>query len=173
MTYSIKATIRAFVAPRLKIRCHHRTWRRLVSELSRRGQRRHESGMFLLGINVGGEREVREAVFYDELDSHAYDTGICVLHGDAFAKLWAICREKKLTVVADAHTHQGTGIQSQADKENPMVARAGHIAIIVPHFGHWPIRATDLGIYEYCGQHEWINRSPTRSPGFFYTGVWG
>jgi hypothetical protein len=172
MSFSIKAIIRGFVAPRLRLRCRNRLWRQFVSELEHRGHRRHESGMFLLGIDADGEREVREAVFYDDLDPRAYDTGVCILHGDAFAKLWTICRDKKLTVVADAHTHGGMGCQSSSDKSNPMVARQGHIAIILPDFARWPIRSPDLGIYEYLGQHEWINRSPAKTPGYFYTGLW-
>lgn len=172
MSFSIRAIIRAFVAPRHKLRCPNWLWRRIVAELERRGHRRHESGVFLLGVEQGGQREVRDAVFYDDLDPAAYATGVCVLHGDAFAKLWAICREKKLTVVADAHTHGGAAFQSSSDKTNPMVARAGHIAIIIPDLARWPIRRGQLGIYEYRGQHDWIDRTRAKAPGYFYTGLW-
>ena len=172
MNFSIKAIIRAFVAPRHRLRCPNRMWRRVVAELERRGRHRHESGVFLLGVDHGKQREVRDVVFYDDLDPRAYDSGVCVLHGDAFAKLWAICREKKLTVVADAHTHGGAGFQSSSDKANPMIARTGHIAIIIPNLARWPIRASQLGIYEYCGQHDWIDRSPASRWGYFYTGLW-
>jgi hypothetical protein len=115
---------------------------------------------------------VKSAVYYDDLDANAYSTGVCVLHGDAFSELWARCRAECLTVVADVHTHPDTGFQSHADKTNPMVARAGHIAIIVPDFARWPIRESRMGIYEYQGQYEWINRSPDRARNFFYTGFW-
>lgn len=104
------------------------------------------------------------------LDPEAYATGVCVLHGNAFANLWARCRNKKMTVVADAHTHPGEAFQSTSDKANPMVARPGHIAIIIPYFAHPPIRSLQLHIYEYCGQHDWIDRSPAKAPGFFHTG---
>jgi hypothetical protein len=172
LSFSIKTAIRAFVAPKHRINCPSRTWRRIVGELERRGQQRHESGVFLLGFEYGGRREVTDAVFYDDLDPDAYASGVCILHGDAFAKLWALCREKKLTVVADVHTHPGAALQSFSDKTNPMVARSGHIAIIVPNYATWPIRADRLGIYEYRGQHEWIDRTHPRSRNFFYTGFW-
>jgi hypothetical protein len=172
MSFSIKAIIRAFAAPGHRLRCPNRMWRQIVGELERRGRRRHEAGAFLLGVERDGQREVREAVFYDDLDPQAYATGVCILHGDAFAKLWAICRAKKLTVVADAHTHPGAASQSSSDKANPMIARSGHIAIIIPEFARWPIRAGQLGIYEYCGQHDWIDRNPAKAPGYFYTGLW-
>ena len=172
MSFSIKATIRAWLAPEHGLSCSAEYWRRIVAELERRGGHRHEAGVFLLGIERNGRREVSDSIFYDELDPHAYDTGVCVLHGDAFAKLWALCREKKLTVVADVHTHGGIALQSHTDKTNPMVARSGHNAIIVPNFARWPIPADALGIYQYRGQHIWVDRGPPRSRDFFYTGYW-
>jgi proteasome lid subunit RPN8/RPN11 len=172
MNFSIKATIRAWLAPKHRLSCPSGYWQRIVTELYRRGRRRHEAGVFLLGIEHAGRREVTGSIFYDELDPQAYASGVCVLHGDAFAKLWAVCRGKGLTVVADVHTHPGPGFQSTSDKNNPMVATPGHIAIIVPNFARWPINSDQLGIYEYRGQHEWIDRSPARAPQFFYTGFW-
>lgn len=54
-----------------------------------------------------------------------------------------------------------------------MIARSGHIAIIIPNFAHQPIRTSELGIFEYRGEHEWIEHTSLKSPGFFYTGIWG
>ena len=64
----------------------------------------------------------------------AYASGVCILRGGAFAKLWSMCREKKLTVAADVHTHPAGAAQSSSDRTNPMISRDGHIAIIVPRF---------------------------------------
>lgn len=172
MNFSIKATIRAFVAPKHRLVCHKKLWDRILVELARRGGQKHESGVFLLGVNRGKYREVHEAVYYDDLDPEAYSSGVCILHGDAFAKLWAICRDKKMTVIADAHTHPTGAFQSSSDKANPMVARSGHIAIIIPNFAKAPVQLRQVRIYEYCGQHDWIDRSPLNAPGFFYTGLW-
>lgn len=172
MNFSIKATIRAWLAPKHRLSCRFDLWKRTVAELERRGNHEHEAGVFLLGLERGGRLEVIDGVYYDELDSNAYSTGVCVLHSGAFAKLWSICREKKLTVVADVHTHPGGARQSQSDRKNPMVARAGHIAIIVPDFATWPIPANALEIYEYCGQHEWHDRGGAKAQAYFYTGFW-
>ncbi len=30
----------------------------------------------------------------------------------------------------------------------------------------------EVGIYEYCGEHQWHDRSSRFSPGFFYAGLW-
>lgn len=172
MNFSIRTIIRALAAPEHRISCPRPLWRRVLKELDRRGERRHESGVFLLGRQAKGRLEVRDAVFYDDLDSRAYDTGACVLHGDAFAKLWRLCREQGLTVVADAHTHPGASIQSYADRTNPMVARGGHVAIIVPNMARPPVEHCALGVYEYCGEHEWTNRSGNNARRFFYVGLW-
>lgn len=172
MGFSLIATIRAFVAPDHKLRCSSRLWRGIVAELERRGESRHEAGAFLLGLNEGEQKEVHEAVYYDELDPRAYDSGVCVLHGDAFAQLWSLCRDKGLTVVADAHTHPAAAFQSASDRTNPMVAREGHIAIIVPNFARWPIRLGALGVYEYVGDHIWRDRGGLNARRYFYRGFW-
>jgi hypothetical protein len=172
MSFSIKAIIRAFVAPKHRLICSARMWRRILSELERRGEHSHESGVFLLGVECESTREILDAIYYDELDPGAYSSGVCMLHGDAFAKLWALCRRRNLTVVADAHTHPVEAFQSSSDKTNPMVAQVGHIAIIIPNFARPPVQARHLRIYEYCGQHDWTDRSPARAPGYFYTGIW-
>lgn len=172
MISSIKAAIRARVAPEHRISCPRRMWRRILRELHARGEDVHEAGVFLLGRERRGRLEVAEAVFYDDLDPTAYSTGVCVLQGSAFAKLWALCRERKLTVVADVHTHPGRAVQSESDRTNPMVARAGHVAIIVPNFATHAPPPADLGVYEYLGNHDWTDRTHPKTRNFFYTGFW-
>ncbi|WP_426129689.1 hypothetical protein [Pararhizobium sp. PWRC1-1] len=172
MTFSIKAIIRAFVAPRHRIRCSPERWNEILSELDRRGERRHEAGAFLLGTITGEKRNVVDVIYYDDLDASAYESGVCILYGDAFSRLWAICRTRRLTVVADIHTHPGGARQSWSDKTNPMVARAGHVALIVPNFSQAPINMSELGIYQYRGDHQWTDNSGGHRAQFFYTGMW-
>ena len=173
MGFSLTATIRAFVAPDHLLSCASWRWRRILTELDRRGRRRHEAGAFLLGSERDGRRRVTAAVYYDELDPCAYDSGVCILNGDAFGKLWGICREQGLTVIGDVHTHPGAAFQSTSDRMNPMVARAGHIAVIVPDFAKSPVDAVRVGIYEYQGDHQWLDRGREHAPKHFYTGMWG
>jgi proteasome lid subunit RPN8/RPN11 len=171
MIFSIKTTIRAFAAPDHQLNCPMALWNRAMAELHRRGRRRHESGAFLLGRERNGRREAIDIVFYDELDAAAYASGVCILKADAFSKLWAICRDRRLTVVADIHTHPGAAVQSEADRKNPMVARAGHIAIIVPDFAAAPVPYERLGIYEYQGEHRWADKGHAHRR-YLYTGFW-
>jgi proteasome lid subunit RPN8/RPN11 len=172
MISSIKTIIRAFAAPEHRLNCPTLLWARTMAELHRRTQRRHESGAFLLGHDHGGRRAAVDVVYYDDLDPAAYASGVCILRADAFAKLWSMCRARKLAVVADIHTHPGTAFQSESDRTNPMVALPGHIAIIVPDFAAPPVRYEDLGIYEYQGEHRWAERNHRRCRRFVYTGFW-
>src|SRR5690242_19488927 len=90
MIFSIRTTIRAFAAPDHRISCPRKLWNAILQQLDRRGEQSHEAGSFLLGVENGVRLEVKTAVFYDDLDPRAYDTGVCVLHGGAFAKLGAL-----------------------------------------------------------------------------------
>jgi proteasome lid subunit RPN8/RPN11 len=147
-------------------------WSGCMAELRRRGHGRHESGCFVLGTVEGIRRRASRFVYYDDLDPRAYASGVCILDGDAFPKLWQICRADGLSVVADIHTHGGEAYQSQADRRNPMIARQGHLAVIVPRFAKEPIWRHQLGFFCYEGDHRWIDLSGWRARSFLKTG-WG
>ena len=132
-------------------------WLGCMAELKRRGRGRHESGCFVLGTVSGRRKYATRCVYYDELDPEAYASGVCILDGGAFPKLWETCRAEKLTVLADVHTHPGEPHQSESDRQNPMIARAGHIAIIVPRFADGSIWRHRLGVYRYEGDHKWAD----------------
>ncbi|MBD2156760.1 hypothetical protein [Leptolyngbya sp. FACHB-16] len=137
-------------------------WNGLLSELYTRTEEVHESGAFLLGLVIDGHRQVKQIVYYDDLDLDAYQTGIVTLHSDSFGKLWDLCRNKELSVVADIHVHGMSARQSLADRENPMIARKGHLALIVPWFAKPPVLVESLGFYQYQGDHKWRNLSGRR-----------
>jgi hypothetical protein len=130
-------------------------WAEITGELHRRTEGCHESGAFLLGLKTGNDRTVTSVVYYDEIDPCAYETGICILHADAFSRLWEICDDRNVSVVADVHVHGGGAGQSRSDRENPMIARPGHIAIILPRMARGPVRRWSIGLYEYLGEHQW------------------
>lgn len=143
--------------PRINI--NRSLWKHVTSELCDRGRGRHETGCFLLGTVNVSVRTAIECVFYDELDSNAYTTGVCVLDGDAFSRLWDICRQKKRSVIADVHTHPGLAYQSESDRTNPMIARNGHVGIILPRFAFGWMWRHRIGLYQYKGDHRWVNLS--------------
>lgn len=54
----------------------------------------------------------------------------------------------QVRVIADIHLHTGSGVrQSHTDAAHPMVARAGHLALIAPQFGRGVTRVDQLGAH--------------------------
>jgi proteasome lid subunit RPN8/RPN11 len=134
-----------------------RLWDELIAELAERGRGERESGAFLLGQRHanGRARRILGAVYYDELDERSLTGGIS-FDGAAYGRLWDACAEKGLGVVADVHTHPGPWVaQSSIDRAHPMIAQAGHIALIVPDFARRPAVARKVGVHEYLGDGRW------------------
>jgi proteasome lid subunit RPN8/RPN11 len=173
MTFSIRTTIRELVAPKHRLSCSFTLWRIGLLELGRRGGMRRESGAFLLGMRDGDRRRITDFVFYDDLDPQCLDTGIVVFDGTGYGPLWQLCRERGRVVVADVHTHGGQARQSPDDRDHPMIARRGHVALIVPGFAQQTVGMSELGIYEYLGDHRWKDYSGRTASAFFYIGRWG
>jgi proteasome lid subunit RPN8/RPN11 len=173
MTFSIRRIIRVCVAPEHELACSHKLWLALMKTLVERGQGRRESGAFLLGRVEGRRRRIEVIVPYDDLDGGCLDTGIVIFDGAGYGPLWTLCRETGLSVVADVHTHGEAPFQSEADRTNPMIARPGHIAIIVPNFACGHVVPGNIGLYRYCGKHRWDDLSFVQAARRLYVGVWG
>ena len=145
-------------------------WTELLRELHHRTEGQHESGAFLLGHADGPGRRVSDTVFYDDLDPDAYRTGIVVMHAWSFGPLWDRCRSSGLSVVADIHVHPRAAFQSWADRKNPMIATAGHLALIVPDFARPPVLPEKLGFFEYRGSHRWRSLGGSKISRFLWIG---
>ena len=133
------------------------SWGHLLHELEQRGEGARESGAFLLGHARGRMRPARvlRAVYYDDLDKRSLTGGIS-FSGSAYGRLWDRCAEEGLAVVADVHTHPGRTVgQSSVDREHPMLAKPGHVALIVPNFAQTSVSARDVGVHEYLGDGQW------------------
>lgn len=150
-----------------RLTCSTVVWQAGAAELRRRTlDGRRESGAFLLGVDDGKTRRIQEFVFYDDLDPNALATGIVHFDGRKFAKLWDICRARGFGVVADVHVHPGGFAQSESDRNEPAMPRAGHLAIIIPHFAMREVNPGGIGLYEYLGNKRWITRTEQGSDFF-------
>lgn len=130
-------------------------WPALMADLFRRGRAFRESGAFLLGkTNLTG-KVVYEWLPYDELDPASLNFEDVRLGTNAFSKLWAECDVRGLQVVADVHTHPRGPRQSRSDRANPMIALAGHVALIVPNFAQGVVQPSDLSVNVYLGGGAW------------------
>ena len=161
---------RTAFGPRPELLCDGSIWNAGTAELAKRAGGRRESGAFLLGSKTP-HRQIREFVFYDDVDPDALKTGIVLIDGRRLGKLWDHCRRTSQSVIADIHLHPGGYQQSASDQANPIIAEVGHIAIILPSFGQRGTQPGEIGIYEYVGSRTWKDRSRDRfSP--FHIGWW-
>lgn len=172
MSFCIAETTRRLLAPRHELSCSWHLWRRLCRRLRERGRNEtRESGAFLLGHQTGDRARIVDFALYDDLDPASLDTGIVRFDGRHFGKLWALCEEKRLMVVADVHVHPGGVGQSASDRAYPMIAVAGHIALILPRFARPPLPRRKIGMYRYLGRKRWQVVPPMERRGFFHIGL--
>jgi proteasome lid subunit RPN8/RPN11 len=149
-------------------------WTQLIFKLRQRGAGKAESGAFLLGRQGGTSARVTKYVCYDKLDPHAYQSGAITFHAAGYAALWQFCREKKLQLLADVHTHPGKDVrQSLIDQRNPMIPVPGHTAIIIPNFGQTPWWSLGtMGVYEYLGDFRWRTYRTFEKPRRISLTIW-
>lgn len=135
----------------------HGVWPALMKDLRQRGGGRRESGAFLLGHVDETSKVVLEWLPYDELDPKSLSYAYVRLESSAFSRLWAICFNRKLEVVADVHTHPMGPRQSLSDRSNPMISTVGHMALIVPRFAGGNVAPSDLSVNVYLGGRRWAS----------------
>jgi hypothetical protein len=131
-------------------------WFFLVYGLRKRGQKKRESGAFLIAKN--GSTKVTKIVFYDELDPNVFNSGIIDFNGLGHIKLNSILESEKAEVVADIHTHPfGCSTrQSDSDKKHPMSRIKGHTAFIAPNYAtDIFLLPRDCSAYKYEGSFQW------------------
>lgn len=141
---------------RLVIR--RRLWDELLTQLDVRGLHgQREAGAFLLAPNDGDGHQVARVVYLDDLDPDCLVGGIH-FHGSGYSKLWTLCEQEALQVVADVHTHPAGWVsQSEIDRANPMIALRGHLALILPDSATRKIEPPEVGVHEYRGDDGWLS----------------
>ena len=131
-------------------------WQEIMAELARRGLGgKRESGAFLLANLSGNENWIARVAYYDDLDPDCLK-GHIHFRGLGYSKLWDFCEAENLRVIADVHTHPNSWVgQSCTDQRHPMIARRGHIALIVPAYATRPVSSLEVGVHIYQGDDGW------------------
>lgn len=131
-----------------------RIWSSLLEELALRGEGRRESGAFLLSTQ-SKKSLVTDYLLYDDLDPDCL-TGAIDFGSIGYHRLSVHCRDRKLRVVADVHSHPGSATrQSHIDQRHPMISREGHLALILPNFAQGLIRKDHVGLHRFHSSGEW------------------
>lgn len=172
MSYLILTTIRRLLFPRHELSCSWILWQRLVRALRERGRSAtRESGAFLLGTRDAGHSRISDFVLYDDLDPHCLDTGIVRFDGRYYGALWETIERTKRSVIADVHVHPDEAFQSDSDRRNPMIAQAGHISLILPHYAKSPASHSHARAYVFEEHDRWRTISPEKTRVFFHVGL--
>ena len=154
-TLAFRRIRRKLFGRRARLRFDKHRWEQMIDELHQRGERRRESGAFLLALRGDTSGYVSKIVYLDDLDPNCLVGGIH-FDGKAYSKLWSICDDESLQVIADIHTHPQDWVeQSKTDRANPMVSRNGHLGLIAPNFASGNISPADLGVHEYRSEAGW------------------
>ena len=172
MSYFTAETIRRLLSPNHELSCSWFLWRRIVRKLRTYcTENRSESGAFLLGRTVESSSQILDFVLYDDLDPNSLESGIVRFDGSYYGTLWEICHSREMKVVADIHVHLFDSNQSDSDRAYPMISKAGHLALILPHFARGRQPRHDIGIYRYLGSKQWQTIAPNSRRSFFYIGI--
>lgn len=135
-------------------------WLELTGHLNRASAGSQESGAFLLGsIDDAGGRNAASFVPYDQLDVAALHEQAVRVRTAAFSRLYDICGQRGQRVIADIHAHPRSAWPSGIDKANPMMAVAGHMALIVPNYASLPVRLELMTVNIYLGPGQWFTAS--------------
>lgn len=134
---------------RVTMKEHH--FLTMMRQLARQSENRREAGAFLLGPTTksgsDGTRVVTAVAYYCDLDEDCLTGGI-TFHAVGYTRLNQLCRELGSCVLADIHLHPGRyTLQSTTDAAHPMVARAGHLALIAPDYGAHVSKSRQLGAH--------------------------
>lgn len=159
MRLSIQALLAWLLPERAALYCRSSVWLTGCAELKRRTRGIQESGAFLLGHKRGARREIAQFLFYDDIDETCFVNGIVEFDGRKLGRVWKYCRENSMKVVADVHVHPRGYGQSPSDQHNPIIAEAGHFALILPHYASAQVLPGHIGIYEYLGNRRWRDHS--------------
>jgi hypothetical protein len=134
-----------------------RLWANAIRDLRKRGAGVRESGVFLLGALDSPHPRVTSYLCYDDADPDAYQFGAIAFHASGCVALWKHCREHKVRLLIDVHTHPSSNVrQSHIDVRHPTLPIVGHTAMIVPNYADGPWWSLNtVGVYEYLGGFHW------------------
>lgn len=131
-------------------------WQATWAGLRERGGGVREAACVWLGTRSGTVEHAFDVVYLDDLPG---TTARRVQHRtsrEGVDMLLACARDRKMSLVADIHTHPGRRVDlSEIDQAHPIEFRVGLLALVLPHFATTEPDITTIGLHEYAGDGRW------------------
>lgn len=131
-------------------------WQRTWMKLRSHGDGQREAACVWAGVRSEHEERVTEVIFLDDLSGVEAFPLQHKTTRKATAALFAQLRDKKLSIIADVHTHPGDWVDlSWIDKAHPIEYRPGLTAIVLPNYATTEPSLETIGIHSYLGDGQW------------------
>ncbi len=131
-------------------------WQRTWLGLRARGDGQREAACVWAGESSDREERVSEVIFLDDLPGVE---SFALQHRTtrtATAVLFEQLREKRLSIVADLHTHPEEWVDlSWVDKAHPIEYRPGLTALVLPGYATGAPSLDETGVHIYLGDGQW------------------
>lgn len=141
-------------------------WRRTWTRLRAHGDGQREAACIWAGDSSDHEERVTDVIFLDDLPGVE---AFALQHRTtrkATGALFAMLHDKKLSIIADVHTHPQDWVDlSWIDKAHPIEYRPGLTAIVLPNYAVGVPSLETVGIHIYLGDGQWrqLDREQAKS----------
>jgi proteasome lid subunit RPN8/RPN11 len=127
----------------------------IQAHLRRVGRDGYEGLGLLVGRQDGERFEVTQAVIPAQRHRRTSD-GVCVIvEGPELHRLNVWLYRKKLTLVAQIHSHPGRAYHSDTDDAYAVATTVGCLSLVVPDFARRPFELRDVASYRLDAKARW------------------
>lgn len=131
-------------------------WTRTWTRLRAHGDGQREAACIWAGDSSDHEERVTDVIFLDDLPGVE---AFALQHRTtrkATEALFTQLRDKKLSIIADVHTHPADWVElSWIDRAHPIEYRPGLTAIVLPHYATSSPNLETIGVHVYLGDGQW------------------
>jgi hypothetical protein len=119
------------------------------------GTRRSEGFALWVGNREGSIFCVRETVIPAQT-GHLTEDGVCVSVGsDELHRLNVWLYTKKMSIIAQLHSHPGGAYHSDTDDSFPIATTVGCLSLVIPDFARFPFSLSRCASYRLTEQGVW------------------
>jgi hypothetical protein len=129
------------------------------SHLRRVGLRGLE-GFALWAGELDGDSFLVRATIIPEQRGLRSDLGVCVVvGGDELHRVNVWLYERRMTLIAQLHSHPDEAYHSTTDDTYPIATTTGSLSLVVPNFAREPFSLADCAAYRLLPPRGWVELS--------------